>query len=99
MTDLDYVKSCFPFGKFNKELYNAIEIETEKLIKKDKKFETFKRGILYNTYRILKDIMVTDILGINFYQNTDNIHIQYKCYSCNAGIITKEKIIRLELAY
>ena len=104
MSDLDYIKSCFPFDferadSFCTELYNKLADVAGKLISIDKKYEYLKRGIIYNGFKALKNMMITDINNIKFYNNQDTIIIYFEYFSLSSGITTAEKIINLELAY
>lgn len=104
MNDLDYIKKCFIFdfnqaNSFCMELYNQLEKATKELINIDKKYKYLKRGIVYNSFRALKNIMITNVNNIKFYENQEKIVVNFEYFSLNSGITTAKKIIDLELAY
>lgn len=104
MSDLDYIKSCFPFDferadSFCTELYNKLADATSKLISFNKNHEYLKREIIYNGFKTLKNMRTTKINSIHFYNNINTIIINFEYFSLSSGITTAEKIINLELAY
>ena len=104
MSNLDYIKSCFPFDferadSFCTELYNKLSDVTSELTKINKKYEYLKRGIIYNGFKALRNMMIVDVNSIKFYNGFDAIVINFKYFSLSSGITTAEKIINLELPY
>lgn len=104
MSDLDYIRSCFPFDfkkqdNFCNELYKNIEDATKKLIDTNKKYDYLKREILYNAFNVLRNKMVVNVNNIMFFENGQQIIIDFDVFSLNSGIIKEKKITNLELAY
>lgn len=104
MSDLDYIKSCFPFDfkkqdNFCNELYKNIEGTTKKLIDTNKKYSYLKRAILYNAFNVLKEKMIVSVNNIMFFENDEKIIIDFEKFSLSGGIIREKKTVNLELAY
>lgn len=101
ISDLDYIKKEFykdflELPSFSLELFKKIEY----ILKNNINIKNHERRlVLYNTFKYLKNIMITNIFDIKISEDRNYININYEAFSLNAGIYPENKKIFLELPY
>ena len=99
--DLDFIKKEF-FVDFSQVPSFSIELfkKIEQCIKNNINIKDYERRlVLYNSFKYLKDLMITNIKNITISEDRYYINVDYEVFSLNAGIYSENKKIFLSLLF